>query len=78
MAKATAGSASTTQPAQPPTPVGKDWPLVVDHLRTLAKLPWTPQTSSALGKFVDNIVWDTHGPENRKRTAKRKTTGKAK
>jgi hypothetical protein len=78
MPKATKDSAGATQPVQPAMPVGKDWPVVVDHLRTLAALPWTPKTSSALGQFVANIVGDTHGPHNRKRTPKPKSSGKTK
>jgi hypothetical protein len=78
MPKAPAPSASATQPTQPAIPVGKDWPVVVNHLRSLAALPWTPETSSALGQFVANIQGDLHGPHNRKRTPKPKSSGKTK
>lgn len=75
MPKAPAASA---KPALPAPPVGKDWPVVVNHLRTLAALPWTPETSSALGQVVANIVGDMHGPHNRKRTPKPKKASKTK
>jgi len=78
MPKTPARSASATPPVQPAIPVGKDWPVVVNHLRTLAALPWTPGTSTALGQIVDSIVGDLHGPHNRKRTPKPKSSGKAK
>jgi hypothetical protein len=78
MPKAPKGSASAAQPVQPSVPVGKDWPVVVNHLRTLAALPWTPETSSALGQFIANIQGHTHGPGNRKRTPKPKSSAKAK
>jgi hypothetical protein len=71
-------SAGAAQAVKPPFPVGKDWPLVVSHLRTLAALPWTPETSSALGQFVANIQGDLHGPHNRKRTPKAKSAAKTK
>lgn len=96
MAKATGGSKSNPTPG--PVPVGKDWALVMNHLHTLAKLPWTPKTSKALRDsvlYIENythlgmhshkrvakkltqaelappIERYTHGPEKRKRAAKR-------
>lgn len=58
MPKTTALSAAA--PGQASIPVGKDWPVVMNHLRTLTKLPWTPETSNALGQFVANITGHTH------------------
>ncbi|MGA2047574.1 MAG: hypothetical protein ABSG96_07770 [Terracidiphilus sp.] len=78
MPKKPAASAIAIQPAQPPISVGKDWPIVVNHLNSLAALPWTPETSSALGQIVANIEGSFHGPKNRKRTPKPKRSGKAK
>jgi hypothetical protein len=78
MPKKPATSASATEATQPVTPVGKDWPVVVNHLRSLAALPWTPETSSALGQIVANIQGDFHGPHNRKRTPKPKSAKKVK
>lgn len=78
MPKKPAASTSATQPDQPPISVGKDWPIVLNHLHSLAALPWTPETASALGQIVANIQGNYHGPHNRKRTPKPKSSGKAK
>jgi len=78
MPKKSAPSAKATPPVQPPIPVGKDWPVVMNHLHSLAALPWTPETSSALGQFVANITGAYHGPHGRKRTPKPKSSAKTK
>jgi hypothetical protein len=51
---------SATTQYQPWLPVDKDWPLVMNHLRTLTELPRTPETSNAQGQSFFTITGSTH------------------
>jgi hypothetical protein len=52
-------------------PVGDDWDNVVDHLRTLARLPLAPESRGALDQIVALFQPpETHGPKGTKRIPK--------
>lgn len=53
-------------------PVGEDWELVVDHIKTLAKLPLSSETRSALNQMIPAFQGPhTHGGRGTKRIPRR-------